>query len=64
MVKKITLPKKDWYKSKTMWAGVFTALVAVLSSMYGETSAIVTSLIAIGSALGVYGRFVATTELE
>ena len=58
------IKNKDWYKSKTVWAAVFSACVVVLSSIYGNTSVIVTSLIAVGSALGVYGRFTATTELK
>ena len=34
---------KNWYKSKTVWAAVFTAIVAILSAMYGETAPVVLS---------------------
>ena len=57
-------PIKDWYKSKTVWAAIFTTLVVVLSAMYGETSVIVTGLVTIGSAFGLYGRLTADTKLE
>lgn len=58
------IKNKDWYKSKTVWAAVFSAGVAVLSAIYGSTDVLVTSLIAVGSALGIYGRFKAVVPLK
>ncbi len=44
--------KKDWYKSKTVWAAVVTAIVGILQALgvpiYSEIYAVL-------AALGLYG---------
>lgn len=55
---------KEWYKSKTIWASLFVFVVAVTSAMFGESSIIVSTLISIGSMLGIYGRVTATTGIK
>jgi len=52
--------KKDWYKSKTIWAAAASLVIAVATAFQGETSPLVGSLIAIFSAVGIYGRVYAT----
>ena len=55
---------KSFLKSKTIWAAVFSAGVVIASTIFGETNQYVTFAITIGSALGIYGRFVAVAELK
>ena len=55
---------KEWYKSKTVWAAVFSAGVVVASTILGETSLVVTAAITIGSAFGIYGRFTVNAGLK
>jgi len=55
---------KPWWKSKTIWASIFSAIVAGFSSYYGSTNPGVAALIAVGSALGIYGRVLAETNIS
>lgn len=59
--------EKDWYKSKTIWAGLITTLLAV-AGIFGFTTdldanTIVNAAFALLGALGVYGRVTATTAI-
>ena len=56
--------KKDWYKSKAVWAGIVALLVIIVTAAFGETSPLVAIIISVASALGIYGRAKATTELK
>lgn len=60
----VHIKNKDWYKSKTVWAAVFSAFIVILSAVIGETSPIISGLVAVGSAVGLYGRFGAVTKLQ
>lgn len=55
---------KKWYLSKTVWAALFTAGVVIATSIMGETNQYVAMAVTIGSALGIYGRAVATSNLS
>ena len=57
------MPKK-WYQSKTIWSAVAAAVVAGVSVYYGESSMITGTLVAVFSALGIYGRKVAVESIE
>lgn len=61
MAKKI---QKEWYKSKTIHAALASLVIAVLSAMFGETDVAVTVAISLASALGIYGRVVAASEIK
>jgi len=58
------LKNKSWYKSKTIWVAVASLGVAVASAIWGETSPLVAFLIAVFSALGIYGRASSTTGIK
>ena len=58
------IKNKNWWKSKTVWAAIFTAGIVIASTIWGDTNYYVAGAIAIGSMLGIYGRFIATTELK
>ena len=62
--KDVFTPKKEWWKSKTIWASTASLLVVVLTAMYGETSTTVAVAVAILSTLGIYGRAVANTKVQ
>ena len=55
---------KEWWKSKTVWAAVFTAIVATVAVALGDGDPIVAALIAVGSIFGIYGRVTATSKLK
>jgi hypothetical protein len=55
---------KQWYLSKTVWAALATAVVAIGTAMLGETSIVVAVVVSVLSALGVYGRVTATEKLQ
>ena len=55
--------KKPWYKSRAVWASAASLLIAILTAIYGEGDTIVSMAIAILSALGIYGRVAAKSEL-
>lgn len=56
--------KKDWYKSKTVWAAAATFGVAIVSAAFGEGSVITIVVIGALSALGIYGRVTAESEIK
>lgn len=58
------IPTKSWWQSKTVWSAVAAALVAGLSSYYGDTSVFVAGVVAVLSAFGVYGRVTATNLIR
>jgi len=55
---------KEWYKSKTVWAGIAALIIAIAGAMFGETSVVVAALASLASVLGIYGRVTATTTLK
>lgn len=55
---------KKWYESKTVWAAVASALIAVAGAVLGDTHPIVTVGVAVASSFGIYGRFVAQGPLK
>ncbi len=64
---------KDWYKSKTVWAGIVTAVVGVLAmfgvgAAEGEEAAIVEVIMqvvtVVGGILAIIGRLVAKSRLK
>jgi hypothetical protein len=63
MVRKVFV-KKDWWKSKTIWAALASLIIACLSAALGETSILTQIAIAISSVLGIYGRINATAEIK
>ena len=57
------LPKKVWYKSKTVWSTII-AIVAVGYLTVGDGEASVEELLALAaSSAALIGRFVATAQL-
>ena len=58
------LKNKEWWKSKTVWAAGIAFLIAALTAAFGETSTVVAIIIALASALGIYGRATAKTSLK
>jgi len=58
------IKNKEWYKSKTIWAAIASLVVAILSAMFGESSVVVSLMIAVFSTLGLYGRINAQTQLK
>ena len=57
-------PKKEWYKSRTVWAALAAFIIALLSALFGETSQLVAIAIGLASAVGIYGRVNATEALK
>jgi uncharacterized membrane protein len=61
---------KKWYYSKTVWAGIITALVGAAQTIglqFGFdllTNPIASVILTILGALGVYGRVSATTSIK
>lgn len=62
-VEVIRMFNKEWYKSKTVWACVFTMGVSIASTMWGETNEVVVLAVTVGSMFGIYGRVRADTTL-
>ena len=54
---------KEFWKSKTVWAAIAAAIIAGLSSFYGDTNQFVSVAIALASAFGIYGRVQANEPL-
>lgn len=61
---------KQWYKSKTIWSMIVSILVAILelidtvSGMNLLSTEIVTTVLTLAGALGIYGRTSATTGIK
>ena len=55
---------KPWYKSKTIWSALATAVITTMTAIYGDTNTYVAIVINIASALGIYGRFAATNKIN
>lgn len=61
---------KDWWKSKTVWAGIITAVVGAAQTIglqFGFdllANPIASTVLAVLGVLGVYGRTTATTTLK
>lgn len=61
---------KDWYKSKTIWAGIITAVVGAAQTiglLFGFdllANPIASMIISVLGVLGVYGRTTATTTIK
>lgn len=58
---------KGWYKSKTVWAGIVTALLGVLA-LFGigdgtNAETVVNAIFAVLGVIGVYGRVTATEAI-
>lgn len=60
----MALPRKEWWKSKTVWSATGALLVAIATAAWGEASPFTSAVIAILSAAGLYGRLTATTRLK
>jgi len=54
---------KKWYKSKAVWASAVALIVACAAAAFGEGSSVVGIIIAIASAMGIYGRVAAKSKL-
>lgn len=55
---------KKWYESKAVLGSGFAFLLAVVTAVSGEVSVYSQLLIAVGTALGVYGRFEADSKVR
>jgi len=64
------MDSKKWHASKTVWAGIITVVLATLTavdSAFGTnilTSPVVSVILALAGALGVYGRTSANTTIK
>jgi uncharacterized membrane protein len=64
------MESKKWYTSKTVWAGVITALVGAAQTICLQfgfdllANPIASTVLSILGILGVYGRVSATTTLK
>lgn len=64
------MDSKKWYLSKTIWAGIITALVGAAQTIglqFGFdllTNPIASVILTILGALGVYGRTTASTAIK
>jgi uncharacterized membrane protein len=64
------MDSKDWYKSKTIWAGIITALVGAAQTIgmhFGFdllANPIASTILAILGVIGVYGRTTANTSIK
>ena len=64
------MESKKWYASKAVWAGIITVVLATLTAVdqaFGTqimTSPIVSVVLAMLGALGVYGRVTANSKIE
>lgn len=47
---------KSFWQSKGIWAGVATFTIALASWYFGEASPVVSALVAISAAFGIWGR--------
>jgi len=54
---------KQWYRSKTVWASAGALIVAAVTAALGEGSAAVSIVIALLSAVGIYGRVTAKSNI-
>jgi len=54
---------KQWWKSKTVWASAGALVVACVTAALGEGSAAVSIVVALLSALGIYGRVTAKSKI-
>jgi len=55
---------KEWYKSKTIWGCLVAILLIVLELGLGESSIYIQIVVAMASALGIYGRFEAEQKIK
>lgn len=61
---------KDWYKSKTVWAGIITTLVGAAQTIglqFGFdllSNPIASVILSVLGVLGVYGRATATSVIK
>ena len=64
------MAKKKWYMSKTIWASMITAAIGILTAIdkaMGTSimdAQVVSIILAIAGALGVYGRKTAKAEIK
>ena len=64
------MEKKDWYKSKTVWAAIITAVVGAAQTICLQfdfnllANPVAGAVLSILGALGIYGRVSATTSLK
>ena len=58
------LKNKEWYKSKAVWGSAVALIVAIMTSAFGADAQLTQVIIAIASALGLYGRLTATEKLK
>lgn len=64
------MDSKSWYKSKTVWAGIITALVGAAQTIglqFGFdllANPIASTVLSILGILGIYGRTTATTAIK
>ncbi len=64
------MESKKWYLSKTIWAGIITALVGAAQTIglqFGfdlMSNPIASTVIAVLGVLGIYGRSSATTSIK
>ena len=54
---------KEWWKSKTVISSAVALVLACVTAALGEGSAAIGIIIALASALGIYGRVTAKTKL-
>ena len=55
--------EKKWYKSKTIWSAIASAIIAGISAYFGEANQYVAIVIALASGLGIYGRIDAKGQI-
>jgi uncharacterized membrane protein len=64
------MESKKWYLSKTIWAGIITALVGAAQTIglqFGfdlMSNPIASTVLAVLGVLGIYGRASATTSIK
>ena len=61
---------KKWYTSKTIWAGIITAIIGAAQTICMQfgfdllANPIVSVVLSILGVLGIYGRITATTTIK
>lgn len=64
------MDEKKWYQSKAVWAGILGIVIATITAVdasFGTglmTNPITQTILAVLSALGIYGRVTATTKIQ
>lgn len=64
--REVKMDNKKWYLSKTVWGIVISSAIGIIQAVNPELlgTPIATAVIAVATALGIYGRAKAETPLK